>query len=121
MMPTATTAPVLEVRDLSLRYGPALIQEQVSFTVATRTIFAVLGVSGCGKSTLLRSLIGLQGPAGGQVLYAGTDYWAGDTERRNGLRRGCGMLFQSGALWSSMTVRDIAVRTVVAPRSAAKP
>jgi len=103
---TSPAAPVLEVRGLAMRYGDRLIQEQVSFTVQARTIFAIMGVSGCGKSTLLRHMIGLLRPAGGQVLYSGSDYWAGDSERRNQLRAGCGMLFQSAALWSSMTIRD---------------
>jgi len=103
---TSPVAPVLEVRGLSMRFGDRLIQEQVSFTVQARTIFAIMGVSGCGKSTLLRHMIGLLAPAGGQVLYSGTDYWASDGAKRNQLRAGCGMLFQSAALWSSMTIRD---------------
>jgi phospholipid/cholesterol/gamma-HCH transport system ATP-binding protein len=98
--------PLLEVRGLSMRFDERLVQEQVSFMVRTRTIFAIMGVSGCGKSTLLKHMIGLLPPAGGQVLYAGADYWAGDAAERNRLRSGCGMLFQSAALWSSMTLRD---------------
>ena len=96
--------PLLEVRDLHMRFGDTLIQEAVSFKVEARTIFAIMGVSGCGKSTLLKHMIGLQQPAGGQVLYSGTDYWAGDAVARTLMRSKCGMLFQSAALWSSMTV-----------------
>ena len=98
------SAPLLEVRDLEMRFGDRLIQEAVSFKVEARTIFAIMGVSGCGKSTLLKHMIGLQQPAGGQVLYGGTDYWAGDAAARTQMRSKCGMLFQSAALWSSMTV-----------------
>ncbi len=97
-------APVLEVRDLVMRFGDQLIQEHVSFSVEPETIFAIMGVSGSGKSTLLKHIIGLAQPAGGQVLFAGVDFWAGDEIVRNGLRSGCGMLFQSAALWSSMTL-----------------
>jgi phospholipid/cholesterol/gamma-HCH transport system ATP-binding protein len=96
--------PVLEVRDLCMRFDETLIQEAVSFKVAARTIFAIMGVSGCGKSTLLKHLIGLQPPASGQVLHGGVDYWAGDAAARAAMRSACGMLFQSAALWSSMTV-----------------
>ncbi len=96
--------PLLEVRGLTMRMGGTLIQEAVSFKVEARTIFAIMGVSGCGKSTLLRHMIGLQQPVGGQVLYGGTDYWAADLAARTRMRSTCGMLFQSAALWSSMTV-----------------
>jgi phospholipid/cholesterol/gamma-HCH transport system ATP-binding protein len=96
----------MEVRALGMRYGEEWVQQQVSFTVQARTIFAIMGVSGCGKSTLLKHMIGLLPPAQGQVLYAGADYWASDAAARNRLRSGCGMLFQSAALWSSMTLRD---------------
>jgi phospholipid/cholesterol/gamma-HCH transport system ATP-binding protein len=97
---------VLEVRDLEMRFGDRIIQQQVSFTVEASTIFAIMGVSGSGKSTLLRHVIGLLEPTGGQVLLSGTNYWAGDESVRRRLRAGCGMLFQSAALWSSMTVRE---------------
>jgi len=99
-------APVLEVRGLEMRFGDRLVQQGVSFTVPASTIFAIMGVSGCGKSTLLRHVIGLLEPAGGQVLLGGTSYWDGDDAARRRLRTGCGMLFQSAALWSSMTIRE---------------
>jgi phospholipid/cholesterol/gamma-HCH transport system ATP-binding protein len=101
-----TTPPLLEVRDLQMRFGDRLIQESVSFKIEAGTIYAIMGVSGCGKSTLLKHLIGLQPPAGGQVLYSGIDYWAADAAARTRIRSTCGMLFQSAALWSSMTVLD---------------
>lgn len=99
-------APLVEVKDLEMRFGQRLIQRGISFTVAPRTIFAVMGGSGVGKSTLLRHMIGLLAPAGGQVLHRGVDYWASDAATRAKLRARCGMLFQSAALWSSMTVLD---------------
>jgi phospholipid/cholesterol/gamma-HCH transport system ATP-binding protein len=98
--------PLLTVKDLTMQFGKRLIQEQISFDVEAGTIFAVLGVSGSGKSTLLRHLLGLLPPAAGQVLYDGVDYWASEDEQRLALRKGFGVLFQSSALWSSMSVLE---------------
>lgn len=98
--------PLLEVRDLSMRFGPRLIQEAVSFRVEPRTVFAIMGGSGCGKSTLLKHMIGLLPPAAGAVRYGGVDYWHGDAATRARLRSRVGMLFQSAALWSSMTILE---------------
>lgn len=97
---------LLKVQDLLMRVGDRLIQEQISFEVEPGTIFAILGTSGCGKSTLLRHLLGLLEPAGGQIRYDDIDYWASDDAERLRLRAGFGVLFQSGALWSSMSVLD---------------
>ena len=63
-----------------------------------------MGGSGCGKSTVLKAMIGLLRPACGTVLVDGEDYWAASEERRIEIRRRFGVLFQGGALWSSMTV-----------------
>ncbi len=97
---------LLEVEDLEMRFGDRLIQKGISFTVERGTIFAVMGGSGCGKSTLLRHLVGLLAPQGGSVRYGGTDFWHSDEATRSRLRAGFGMLFQSAALWSSMSVLE---------------
>ena len=89
-----------------MRFGQRLIQRDVSFTVERGTIFAIMGGSGCGKSTLLKHMVGLLAPAAGQVVYGGVDYWAGDDATRTRLRSRMGMLFQSAALWSSMTLME---------------
>jgi phospholipid/cholesterol/gamma-HCH transport system ATP-binding protein len=99
-------APVIEVQHLAMRFGDKLIQHDISFRVPAGCIFAVMGASGCGKSTLLRHMIGLLAPAHGRVLHGGIDYWAADNATRSALRSRCGMLFQSAALWSSMSVLD---------------
>jgi phospholipid/cholesterol/gamma-HCH transport system ATP-binding protein len=99
-------AALLNVDRLVMRFGDKLIQEDVSFEVGAGTIFAIMGGSGCGKSTLLKHLIGLIQPAGGRIVYGDTDYWAGSTQERRQLRKGFGVLFQSAALWSSMSVLD---------------
>ena len=97
---------LLSARDLRLQYGKTLVQEQISFDIEPGVIFAVMGGSGCGKSTLLKSLIGLLRPSAGQVLYKQQDYWASNEAMRNHLRADIGVLFQSAALWSSMSVLD---------------
>ncbi|WP_245932543.1 ABC transporter ATP-binding protein [Aquabacterium olei] len=89
-----------------MRFGERLIQEHVSFDIQPATIFAIMGGSGCGKSTLLRHMIGLHEPASGHVRYDGMDYWAASEAQRNAVRRQFGVLFQSAALWSSMSVLD---------------
>ena len=96
----------LATEALELRFGARLIQTQVSFQVDKGSIFAIMGVSGCGKSTLLRALVGLLRPTSGHVSYDGVDYWAAAPSVQNRLRAGIGMLFQSAALWSSMTLLE---------------
>lgn len=89
-----------------MQFGDKLIQEHISFGVEPGVIFAILGTSGSGKSTVLRHLLGLIEPAGGQVMYDDVDYWASEDAERMRLRSSFGVLFQSAALWSSMTVLE---------------
>lgn len=97
---------MLSVRQLEMSFGERLIQKDISFEVAPGCIFAIMGGSGCGKSTLLKHLIGLIEPASGDVLYDGVDYWRSEPATRTLLRADFGVLFQSAALWSSMTVLE---------------
>jgi len=97
---------LLAVEALEMRFGDRLIQTNVSFQIEKGTIFAIMGGSGCGKSTLLKHLVGLLTPARGRVTYDGVDYWSADDAGRARLRSGFGMLFQSAALWSSMTLLE---------------
>lgn len=96
----------IEIDSLTLRYGERLIQRDLSFTIAQGDIFIIMGGSGCGKSTLLRHLIGLQTPAAGSVRFAGIDLWQADDSTRQAMQRRFGVLFQSGALWSSLTLSE---------------
>ena len=98
--------PLLRVKDLEMKFDQRLIQNQISFDVQASTIFAIMGGSGCGKSTLLRHLIGLLPPASGTVEHEGVDYWTAKPSEQARLRSRCGMLFQSAALWSSMTLLE---------------
>lgn len=94
----------ITVRDLTMAYGDFLIQRDLNFTVGRGEIFIIMGGSGCGKSTLLRHLIGLLRPAKGDVLYNGASFWGAEPEDRERMMRRFGVLYQSGALWSSMTL-----------------
>jgi len=98
--------PHIEVQDLTMAYGDFVIQRDLNFTINRGDIFIIMGGSGCGKSTLLRHLVGLKSPARGRVLYQGVDFWqTGDKQRRTLMQR-IGVLYQSGALWSSMTLAE---------------
>ena len=89
-----------------MAYGSVVIQRALSFTVQRGDIFIIMGGSGCGKSTLLRHLIGLQTPARGDVLYNGQSLWQAEPDERERMMRRFGVLYQSGALWSSMTLAE---------------
>ena len=94
------------IQDLTMAYGSFVIQHDLTFTVQRGDIFVIMGDSGCGKSTLLRHLIGLKSPARGKILYKGEDFWGASPEKREQLKRRFGVSFQSGALWSSMTLAE---------------
>lgn len=96
----------IEVKDLSLGYGSYVVQGNLNFVIKRQDVFVIMGPSGCGKSSLLRVLVGLQAPLQGQVLYGDMDYWASSESVRLKLLRKTGLLFQSGALWSSMTLAE---------------
>ena len=96
----------IEVRDLTMAYGSFVIQHDLSFTVKRGDIFIIMGGSGCGKSTLLRNMVGLQKPARGRVLYNGVSFWETGPEEKKSIMRSFGILYQSGALFSSMTLAE---------------
>src|SRR5258705_13782161 len=80
------------------------MQREMLFIIQPGEIFIIMGSSGCGKSTLLRHLIGLLRPAKGEVLYDGESLWSAPPENRARMMRRFGGLYQSGALWSSLTL-----------------
>ena len=98
--------PCIVVQDLIMAYGSFVVQRDLTFTINRGDIFIIMGGSGCGKSTLLRHMVGLQQPAGGKVLYEGVSFWDAELEEQERLKRRFGMLYQSGALWSSMTLAE---------------
>ncbi len=94
------------VKNLTMAYGSVVIQHDLTFSVHRGDIFIIMGGSGCGKSTLLRHLIGLQAPAQGEVFYDGQSFWKIKPAERECMMRRFGVLYQSGALWSSMTLAE---------------
>jgi phospholipid/cholesterol/gamma-HCH transport system ATP-binding protein len=98
--------PHIVVQDLSMAFGTNVIQQNLTFTINRGDIFIVMGGSGCGKSTLMRHLIGLHRPWKGRVLYDGVSFWDMDEEERQRVLRHVGVMYQSGALWSSMTLAE---------------
>ncbi|MGB8991816.1 MAG: ATP-binding cassette domain-containing protein [Desulfobaccales bacterium] len=105
-MAIASPTPVIVVDQLTARFGDNTIFERVSFQVNQGEILVILGGSGCGKSTLLKHLIGLYQPAGGQVLVNGVNLNTDDDRVLHQVRMGFGVLFQSGALFGSMTLAE---------------
>jgi phospholipid/cholesterol/gamma-HCH transport system ATP-binding protein len=103
---TQQSEPHIIIRDLTMAYGSFVIQHDLTFTINKGDIFIIMGGSGCGKSTLLRHLIGLQQPAKGQVLYGDVSFWEAEAEEQEKIKRRLGVLYQSGALWSSMTLAE---------------
>ena len=106
MVKPADSTERLRVRNLTVGFGTQIVLHDVSFSVRRGSIFAIMGGSGCGKSTVLKAMIGLLSPLAGTVLMDGEDYWAAGEQRRAEIGRRFGVLFQSGALWSSMTVAE---------------
>ena len=100
------TRPAIEVTDLACSYDEKLVLDGVSFEVRQAEIFFVIGGSGCGKTTLLRNMIGLNNPVRGEVLFNGQSFTHSDARSRRDMLRTFGMLFQSGALWSSLTLGE---------------
>ncbi len=101
----STEAPIV-VEDLTMAYGSYVLQRDLTFTIRKGDIFIIMGGSGCGKSTLMRHLVGLKSPAKGRVLYHGVSYWDAPPEAQRAVMRTIGVMFQSGALWSSMTLAE---------------
>ena len=93
-------------QDLTMAYGDFIIQRDLNFTVRRGDIFVIMGGSGCGKSTLLRHMTGLKSPARGRVLFDGVSYWESSPAEQQRIKRGFGVSFQSGALWSSLTLAE---------------
>ncbi len=100
------TMPHITVRDLDMAYGSFVIQRNLTFNINRGDVFIIMGGSGCGKSTLLRHLIGLKEPARGKVLYDNVSFWETDPFEQERIVRNFGVLYQSGALWSSMTLEE---------------
>jgi len=98
--------PHLVIDNMTMAYGSFLIQKDLNFTINRGDIFIIMGGSGCGKSTLMRHLVGLKSPAAGRVMIDGESFWEIEDEQQKALMRKMGVMYQSGALWSSMTLAE---------------
>jgi phospholipid/cholesterol/gamma-HCH transport system ATP-binding protein len=96
----------ITIRDLTMAYGDFVLMRDLNFTVNRGDVFIIMGGSGCGKSTMMTTMIGLKSPAKGQVLYGEMDFWGADQPTRDRIIRRAGVMYQSGALWSSMTLAE---------------
>jgi len=99
-------APHIEVRDLTMAYGDFVVQHDLNFVVQKGDIFIIMGGNGCGKTTLMRALVGLQKPSAGTVRYDGEDFWNVSLDDQERLKRRFGVMFQGGALWSSLSLAE---------------
>ena len=102
----AAASTIIEIDSIVTRFGEQLVHDGVSFDVERGTLVALIGGSGSGKSVLLREIIGLQRPTSGRIRLLGTDVWNASADEMNATRRRFGMMFQDGALFSSLTVAE---------------
>jgi len=97
---------IISVRNLKTGYGEKVILQNINFQVRRGEVFVILGGSGCGKSTLLKNLIGLYAPMEGEIWIEGSNLVAADEDQRLLLFRKFGVMYQSGALFGSLTVLE---------------
>jgi len=103
---SGAAAPMIRVEDVTIGYGDRILMSGVSFEVARGEVFVILGGSGCGKSTLMKAMIGLNRPLAGRILIDGRDIVSAEGDDRTGLQRSFGVMYQSGALFGSLTVHE---------------
>ena len=98
--------PHITVENVTLAYGSNVIQRGLNFTVNRGDVFIIMGGSGCGKSTVMRGLVGLLHPAQGEVYYEDQAFWNVPPKEHETMKRRFGVMYQRGALWSSMTAAE---------------
>lgn len=101
-----TDNPLISVKDVAVGYGGKPVQSGIDLDIAQGEIFAIVGDSGSGKSTLLKSMVGLLRPLKGQILFDGAPLAGGAEPGTEPVPPPFGILFQGGALWSSMTLLE---------------
>lgn len=105
-MSTEAAHEHIHVAGLTMRYGARVIQQDLDFGIGRGEIFVIMGGSGCGKSTLLKHMIGLIEPAAGEISYDGVSYQQASARERELMRRRWGITYQSGGLFSAMTLGE---------------
>ena len=102
----AAAAPILQVRGLTNSFGSQTVHRDLDLDVQAGEIIGVVGGSGTGKSVLMRAILGLRPPQGGEIRVMGVDALHSTTEQRLKIERNSGVLYQNGALFSSLTVAE---------------
>jgi len=102
----AADTPIIRVRGLANRFGEQVVHDGLDLDVMPGEIIGVVGGSGSGKSVLMRSILGLRKPDAGEIEVLGIDARSEDAEVRRQIERNTGVLFQDGALFSSLTVGE---------------
>jgi len=97
---------VISARSLTMAFGDRVVIDHLDFAIHRGEVYVVMGGSGCGKSTLLRHLLGLQEPAAGEVFYGEESFTDASLPERERMLRRVGVLYQSSALWTSMTLAE---------------
>ncbi len=100
------TDTAITVKNLRVAYGDFVLFDDISFTVNQKDIFIIMGASGCGKSSMLRVLTGLVQPVRGEVLINGKNLATANDAEKIAIMKKCGVMYQSGALFSSMTLKE---------------
>ena len=100
------TNPIITVKNLKVAYGDFVLFKGLNYTVNQGDIFIIMGASGCGKSSMLKVLTGLVTPTEGKVEIDGKDFFGAETTEKMQIMKECGVLYQSGALFSSMTLKE---------------
>lgn len=100
------TRPLIKVENLDIGYADKTVMHNLNFEILPKDIFIIMGGSGCGKSTLLRTLTGLIPAQSGHIFIDGVDFLAGTEKEKKSVMKNAGILYQSGALFSSMTLAE---------------
>jgi phospholipid/cholesterol/gamma-HCH transport system ATP-binding protein len=98
--------PHIRIDNLNIAYDDFVIQQDLNFTINHGDIFIIMGGSGCGKTTLLKCMIGLKSPATGDIYYHDQNFWRSSEDQQQAIKQQFGVMFQGGALWSSMTLGE---------------
>jgi len=101
-----TAEPIIRIRDLKVAFGPAVVLEHLDLDIPRGEVIGVIGPSGCGKSVLLRAITGLKPPESGHIEVFGEQLESLPREERTAVERRWGIMFQDGALFSNLTVRE---------------
>ena len=100
------TNEIITVKNLRVAYDNFVLFDDINFGVNEKDIFIIMGASGCGKSSMLRVLTGLVTPVRGDVLIDGKNFSGADTLEKTEIMKNCGVMYQGGALFSSMTLKQ---------------